>query len=724
MSTPTAGKGKPQLVSAVLLLSALALAPIIGGGFRETPTAVLGILVLAGIVSHAVLSRSDEDSWSRVPGLLPLGVFLLAVLVSTVFTEAIYSSLKQLVFFAVCVGAYALAAAVCRDSRVAAAAAWGVTLSALWICLMGVRHYAISTGGGSQFWQSLMGSGDHMRLFGPFINPGFFAGFLVVALPVTMGVYLVTRRTVLALLAGTAVVTEALALMLTGTKFGIIAAVAALVVFFGLATVTRSLRRAKFWRLLGLAVVLIPLLVVFSKPVKSRISAAEAGGTQVHSTVFRAYTWQGTLGMISANLWTGVGAGAFETAYPRYTIAGPTTHAHQSYLQIAAESGIVALGALLVALVVIGRRSLRGITGGAGDSSGGSRKASDDSQPPGPSITWKDMVPFSAWRLVNCAIFAALVGSAVRSLVDSDWYVMGIALPFWVLAGVLAAQSGAARDAAKVGRTGRIAVIAVCTVLALLAGSFGLGDFLAPDRMQPVDSVSQIKGRYELASKVSPLNPIYHRELSKCLAAEGSPVGAARQIEAAIRLAPRDASNYHVRGLIALRTDDLKTARRSFLRSLEFNPNSTQTLANLAEVRRAEGDTEGFEAALRRIIEIEGSEYEQVKGAPELVDTTFADAHAYFGAKYLAERKHRRAITEFTAVVNRLERWRSNEDILRMKRVTGMITEEEEQRTLDVLHNSYLSLADVYDSLGHADLAESAREKAERVYSEEPAAGE
>ena len=699
------------MLTAALLVAALALAPIIGGGFGALASGMIQALVFAAVL---ILSwRGRMGAACRLPGMAALVALLAVVAVSTVFSEAIQPSLEQFLLLAACVGAYAVAGVVCRDRSAAAAAVWALVLSALGICLLGVRSYAISTGGGISFWRTITSEQEPMRLFGTFINPGFFAGFLVVSLPVTLGAYFVTRKSLTALLAGISLVLQTAALMLTGTKFGIISAVFALIVLFALAIFTGSLRRARFQRLIVIAIFLVPLLVVFSGPVKNRIAAAESGGAQVHSTQFRIYTWRATANMVLAQPWVGVGPGVFDIAYPRYALAGPTRYAHQSYLQLAAESGVFALLALLAALGTAAYCSLKGILRGPSD---GTARISKDNQP-APGLSFGDLIPFSGWRMMNCAVFAALGGSVVRNLVDSDWYVVGIALPFWALAGLLVSQTTQAPDDPGEQRC-RIGILLSIGAAAglLLSGLFAAADYAAPDTMSADLEPSEALAGYRRAACLSPLDANYRRELGKHMAAlasdEADRAAAFRQLDLAIRLAPTQASNYFARAAVAGQLGYPGRAAADLRRGLRFNPNSTTALYQLALVERELGSKAGFEATLRRLLAIEKTEHEQVKGIPELVDTTYAWAHFHFGEKYLAKRQWARAAKEFLDAGSRLEKWRSQERIRAAARIGGMLTEEDEAELTDLLYRSYLGLADAYAGMGNTDGAARARRKA------------
>lgn len=672
---------------------------------------ILRILVFSAAGVCLLISRKNRNPWLRVPGFVPFAAFLIIAIISTFFTRSAYSSIEQILFLLAGMGAYAVTATLSKDMKTVAWLIWAVVISSLGICLVSIRDYAITTGGGSQFWKALLSSGDHLRLFGTFVNPGFFAGFLVVAIPVTLGVYLVTRRSSLAALAGMSFVFETMALMLTGAKFGIISSVVSLLVFFTLAIATGALKRARFKRILIIALVITPLLILFSMPVRSRIVAAEEGGSQVHSTNFRLYTWKATVNMIRHSPWIGVGPGCYDMVYPRYTIAGPTKYAHQSYLQMASESGVFALAAFVAGLLALAWSSIKRIAGSRRESA--AFESSRDTGESGSGITWKDMVPFSGWRLMNCAVFSALVGSVLRNMVDSDWYVIGIWLPFWILAGVLAAQSGAADKTVELGKPVKAVALVIGAIAVLFSISFGLGDFFASDPLQPNASYQSRLHSYQLATAVSPLNPDYHRELGKCVAATDTQT-AKRELETAILLAPADGKNYFTLGLFESQQSS-QAAIRDFNMALRCNPNSTQALYQLAQVYISLGDTRRCEATYKRLIGIENSLYEQVKGAPELVDTTYAFAHDYFGGKCLGSKDFKGAAAEYKAVVDRLVSWRSNDQIMLMARVTGLIHPEEEKQLLEMLRDSYYSLAKAYKEMGYQKEADRAQAGGDKV---------
>ena len=700
-----------SLPSAVLLIAALVLAPIIAGGLGELAGGALQILIFLALFIRISPHKEGTRPWARVPGFWFLVSFALLVVLSTAQSRSIYFSLAQLSFLFACLGAYVLSATLSKDDRYAAGTLWAFVLSSLLVSGVAVQGYILDAGGGAGFWRALTSPGDHGRLFGPFVNPNFFSGFLVMALPVTLVLYMASRKALIAVLPALGFVFCLMALMLTGAKFGVIAASAAVVVFLLLAALTKSLDRRMLVRLLIITAVTIPILIPFSMPVKSRVEQAQAGGRQVHSTAFRLYTWKATLNMVREQPLLGVGPGTFAITYPEYTIAGPTKHAHNSYLQIAAEKGAPALIAFVLLLSAIAWAALKGMFA----------RRSDDAarEPASESIIWADFVPQGTWRLVACGIFGALVGSSVRSVVDSDWSIIGISLPFWALAGLLVSRSGAPAESVSLGRVARAVSAAACVVFIAFGLSSAFGDLWATraDEAASARETEQVVALYSRAAAVSPLHPAYHRQLGLWLGlAAGDTARANAEIGRAIGLARNTSEGgWKARGMLAGAKNDWPAAIANLKTALKFNPNSTDTLNLLATAYKSSGHTRGYESILKRIISVEKSPYEQIKGTPEIVDTTYAFAHAYFGEQYLDRKRYEAAAAEFRAAVERLELWRASGDMRKLQTMMGMSNPQMDQSRLNLLRKCYAGLAEAYSALGRKADADKAIEKSWEV---------
>lgn len=93
---------------------------------------------------------------------------------------------------------------------------------------------------------------------------------------------------------------------------------------------------------------------------------ADVRGAQINDDNFavieRLAHWQAAIGMATDNPWTGVGFGAYEIAYPRYALMNwpmALGHAHNFFLNLFAETGVIGLAAYLIAWVMIVVLTLR-----------------------------------------------------------------------------------------------------------------------------------------------------------------------------------------------------------------------------------------------------------------------------------------------------------------------------------------------------------------------------
>jgi O-antigen ligase len=131
-----------------------------------------------------------------------------------------------------------------------------------------------------------------------------------------------------------------------------------------------SLRRRQLWLLGAVAVVLAALLVglggddLLPAAVAQRFSdllpyvqVPDVRGVQLtdenYAVVERLAHWEAALAMLADHPLLGVGIGNYVPVYPAYAVPGwkdPLGHAHNQYLNVAAETGLVGLAAYLIFL--------------------------------------------------------------------------------------------------------------------------------------------------------------------------------------------------------------------------------------------------------------------------------------------------------------------------------------------------------------------------------------
>lgn len=224
---------------------------------------------------------------------------------------------------------------------------------------------------------------------GPFVNRNHFAGYLEMIVPIPISLILLrTVRGELSFFYGFSAVMMSIAIFVSLSRGGMVSLIASLifVIAFGIKPATErltgkargrwSLRPESLFPRIG-AVILILLTIgvgvwwiagdaVIDRAERSELTS-EARGSAGKETFFqsRGWIWRDTVTMIRANWVLGVGLGAYETAYSLYGKRNGTlivSQAHNDYLQIIADCGIVGGGIALWFLIVLFRDFARALS--------------------------------------------------------------------------------------------------------------------------------------------------------------------------------------------------------------------------------------------------------------------------------------------------------------------------------------------------------------------------
>jgi O-antigen ligase len=233
--------------------------------------------------------------------------------------------------------------------------------------------------------------GRYMRAAGTFLQPNPYGGYLGLLLPLAYGIVLTTWRDAwqairagrlggaalwaLAAVAGCAMLAGLVMSWSRGALLGLVA---------GLGLVVLALGRRAWMLLAALALVLalvgpgaLSLLpgdllgrvtetvTYVNMPDLTAIEITDAN----FAVIERAAHWLAAWRMFSTRPWTGVGTGQYATVYPSVALArwtDPLGHAHNYYLNILAEGGLLGLGAYLAFVGVALAGAWRAVRGSAG----------------------------------------------------------------------------------------------------------------------------------------------------------------------------------------------------------------------------------------------------------------------------------------------------------------------------------------------------------------------
>jgi len=456
----------PAVALALLMRPQLALCllafAVPFGSIREWPLGPINVgiaelLVLVLSLSWAAKMMSQRRLViPRPPLLLPMVLLLAAFSLSTLAASSLALSTKELVkWLEVLVVYLFMASQVDR--------CWGK-----WIVLSLVAAGSIEAlFGVYQFFgrvgpEGFVLFGRFMRAYGHFAQPNPFAGYLGLVVPLAYGLGLqtldlwrgkVTRartkmRDALSRVAGMSVswgsvAVTLVAIMMSWSRGAWLGVTAALTVV----TVVRS-RRTRV-ALLGAAILAayvlgaggaeyLPsslaerfsgLLPYVSGVDVTRVDINDANWAVIERTAH----WLAAIDMFADHPWIGVGIGNYPVAYADYALGrwrDPLGHAHNYYLNLAAEAGLVGVVAYLMlfgaAIVQAWRAAHRSV------------EAESEAS------------VFRYWPAVSLGVLGVLVHLFVHSLFD-NLFVHSMNVQLGIVLGLLAiAQKGAQSDAYRV----------------------------------------------------------------------------------------------------------------------------------------------------------------------------------------------------------------------------------------------------------------------------------
>lgn len=317
------------------LFSTIVLFPIL-------PTlVVLGLVAFcfAVFVLNAICDKSFK--FKRTPLDIPLALFVLVSIISTITSPELIGSLKVLlVYFTFICGYYMVVNSISSKEQFNSLLT-GVFYCGLIVALYGISQYFFGFEEG-RIWTDNNMFDIKTRVVSTFENPNVLGEYLLLLIPIGIA-YILSRKGAV-LKVSDMIVTGCLCLCMVytysrGNWLGLIFAVIAFFMFYNGKYVWFGLLFALF----------IPLFL--PDTIINRFTSI--GDVSDTSTSYRVLIWMGTFRMLSDYWLTGVGLGnaAFSNIYQHYSYnAVPTQHSHNLYLQIISESGI--LGLLLVVAII------------------------------------------------------------------------------------------------------------------------------------------------------------------------------------------------------------------------------------------------------------------------------------------------------------------------------------------------------------------------------------
>ncbi len=265
----------------------------------------------------------------------PLILFIAALFISIIFSSDRFNSVKELYKYVN--GILLFLFVISLDSknrlRIIKAITLGgflISLLAIYQYLFGFQHlldYLSKSNPPSLFALDYI---QRRRVYFPFVTPNALGGYLAIIIPLIISTQNAKNRNPIGLRRYIALISVSLALLLTKSIGALIS------VSIGL--ITYSYLQSKLDKKRVLLFISM-LLIIIASTFLLRQRATGEHTLPTFSVIQRFIYWRDTLEVIKKYPWQGIGLGNFNLSQVRY--------AHNSYLQIWAEMGIIGLISIL-----------------------------------------------------------------------------------------------------------------------------------------------------------------------------------------------------------------------------------------------------------------------------------------------------------------------------------------------------------------------------------------
>lgn len=340
------------LIGLVLILYDIKLGLMVGVFLAPFLPDMLGLLfmyfLLAVFVFHKLVK--DENPLTMTKLDMPIILFLIIIIISTITSISPIDSLRDL---ALHIGGLSFLFVMINSVEEKKDFNIIVTIlvfTATLVALYGLYQYLVGVEVDKAWLDVENNPGITTRVYSVFNNPNILAEYLVMIIPLSVSLFWFSKKLSKKIIFLGTTLIMVLALVLTSSRGGWIGFAFSALVFILL--IEKRL-------LLSLIPITLGGLFLLPDTIINRILSI--GNLADSSNAYRITMWEITLDIIKDHWLAGVGFGhlPFKQTFETYIRTMPTFHAHNTYLETAAEMGIPGLVAFLLFLFVLFKYSIK-----------------------------------------------------------------------------------------------------------------------------------------------------------------------------------------------------------------------------------------------------------------------------------------------------------------------------------------------------------------------------
>ncbi len=569
------------LFLAALVFVPLAMNPRIYHPYNVPKLFVLTFFAILLLLTLSLLILTGRKSASIYFGTFPilLAGWVFVHIISALFSANVKFALENSGFAIECALFSFWAFLRARDGRLLRAAAGGLGIVALLTAIYGFAQYA-----GHDFI-TLEEPGKPVAFFG---NANFATQFLIAVLPLFVAFALTGRSTLFFTATAVLVILQ---ILLLKSRGGILGGTLALI-FFGYIVHKIRTRETgagrvhlirlddKKIRILILGIIITGGTFICLNRATTLKEIASAFGTSPQSNRYRIEAWEASLHLARRHPILGVGSGNYGFFIPLYS--GPELwklqgtfsrvrllHAHNDYVNILCELGIIGLATFFAIMIFLARRFW---------------------------IFLRDIEIGGSEKIITAGLAVGICATLIQSLFDFNLYNPASGLLFWVMAGFLAGMTASPRPAQKqLPHPARLAsgiILLLFSIATLFLVPQRLAVRYRSERLNRIAYVLFSRGDYEKAAgyaaaalKRDAKNLDAVAILADSLRnTENKEAQAVRAYILWASLEPNYVPIYNRLGECYFRLGKIDAARGSFEKALSINPYNVAVLLNLGNL--------------------------------------------------------------------------------------------------------------------------------------------
>ena len=340
------------------LLALLVFTPLARGSVQGWAVTVMEMVTLSAL-TFFLLEKclAWEWKWIRTPLDAPLAALIIVTLLSLVFSLHRQSSIRSLIILINYLVIFYLVIHMVRTRSQLRQLIYVIISVAVFLAVFGI----FKSFGANPFpwWDYADLKNTYAdRLTSTFGCPNHLAGYMEMALPLLLSLFLLGLGPGVALILGYSALLLLAALMLSLSRGGWISTLLSLSFMAGALLASPSFRRKKLLGAIIVGSLVLALIALVSTPVVDRVKTAMEKEEEA-SFYSRVVAWGGVVDMIADYPLTGIGPGNFKTVFTQYQPPGLRSHftmAHNDYLHFLSETGLLLIPVIIWMIIALYRK--------------------------------------------------------------------------------------------------------------------------------------------------------------------------------------------------------------------------------------------------------------------------------------------------------------------------------------------------------------------------------